>query len=386
MRITVVSPHLPTPAFPMRGVRHSEQLRLFAEAGHTVRAVVPLPWVPWRHPPQEELDGTVAVAHPRYLSIPAGVLGDGPLLGADAGIAIERRLFARAAASELGRPDVVLAHSATSPGGLLGQLGRAAFVVTLHDNELFELAPRNDTIRRIVALTLRRADCAVYVSETLRQHGLRLAGPHDNRVIPIGIDTFDDLRATAPRGFTISCVSRLIARKRVDRLIRAFGRLAAEQPDARLVVVGEGPDRGALEGLTRTLALGGKIDFVGQLDRRATLEHIAGSSVMALPSVQESLGAVYLEAMSLGVPALATAGEGIAAYIEHGVDGILVPAGDDERLFAELRALSRDPERARRIGVAGRRRFLASGPSWRANVVAYLELFDDLRRTRGGAS
>ena len=66
--------------------------------------------------------------------------------------------------------------------------------------------------------------------------------------------------------------------------------------------------------------------------------------------------------MSLGVPALATAGEGISAYIEHGVDGILVPPDDDERLYLEICALALDPDRARRIGAAGRRRFAGQRP------------------------
>jgi glycosyltransferase involved in cell wall biosynthesis len=386
MRITVVSPHLPTPAFSMRGVRHSEQLRLFAEAGHAVRAVVPLAWAPWRHPPREELDGGVVVSHPRYFSFSLANRQQSPGLVGEAKVALDRLLFARAAERRLDRPDVVLAHSATFPGGLLGRLGGASFVVTLHDNELFELAPESDLVRRLVARTLQQADCAVYVSEVLRQHGLSVAGPHENRVIPIGIDTFDDLERAVPSRFTICCVTRLISRKRVDRLIRAFGRLAAERPETRLVVVGDGPERRPLESLARTLRLEDKIDFTGQLDRRAALTQIARSSVMALPSVMESLGAVYLEAMSLGVPALATAGEGIAAYIENGIDGILVPAGDDQQLHAELRALARDPERAKRIGDAGRRRFLASGPSWRANVAAHLALFDELRRKRREAA
>ena len=105
-------------------------------------------------------------------------------------------------------------------------------------------------------------------------------------------------------------------------------------------------------------------------------------SVMALPSVRESLGAVYLEAMSLGVPALGTRGEGIEEHIEHGVSGILVPPGDDAALLAELRALAADPDRASRIGEAGRRRFLAGPFSWRANVQAYLALFEELVERR----
>ena len=103
---------------------------------------------------------------------------------------------------------------------------------------------------------------------------------------------------------------------------------------------------------------------------------------MALPSVRESLAGVYLESMSLGVPALGTRGEGIEEHIEHGVDGILVPPDDDDALLAELRALAADPNRARRIGEAGRRRFLASPFTWRASAEAYLALFEELLRGR----
>jgi glycosyltransferase involved in cell wall biosynthesis len=387
MRIAVVSPHLPTPAFPMRGVRHSEQLRAFARAGHAVRGVVPLPWAPGRGAPAAERDGEIEIAHPRYLRVPPRWRRRAPVAGA--GLALEQWAFSAAARAALDRPalrpEVVLAHSAILPGGLVGRTGGAQLVVTMHDHELYELAPHGAWARRLLVQALRGADAVVYVSETLRAQGLALAGPHEARVVPIGIDTFDDLRAQPPAGgFTICCVTRLIPRKRVDRLIRAVGRLASELPQVRLRIAGDGPERQALVRLTSTLGLQEKIDFLGELDRRAALDEMARSSVMALPSVMESLGAVYFEAMSLGVPVLATAGEGIAAYIQSGVDGILVGAGDDEQLHAELRGLALDPARAQRIGAAGRQRFLASGPTWQANVASHLQLFDQLlRKTRG---
>src|SRR5438445_13183631 len=125
----------------MRGVSHDEQLRLFAEAGHDVSAVVPLPssprrWLAGVRIPDEERDGAVVVAHPRYPRVPRFLRG--------AGHALERRLFARAAATALAAgvaaPDVVLAHSGSLPGALLGQsrrhIGGAAFVVSLYDHEL----------------------------------------------------------------------------------------------------------------------------------------------------------------------------------------------------------------------------------------------------------
>jgi glycosyltransferase involved in cell wall biosynthesis len=382
MRIAVVSPNLPTPALPMRGVTHNEQLRLFAEAGHDVRGVVPLPWSPraWlagTPAPDEERDGPVVVAHPRYPRVPRSLRS--------LGRRIERRFFARAAAAALGTaafpPDVVLTHSVSLPGGLLGRIGGAAFVVTLHDHELYEWT-QSALSREAIVRTLRGADCAVYVSEALRRHGIRLAGLHRTRVIPIGIELYSGLSTIPPGSFTVCTVTRLIARKQVDRLIRVFARLASERPDARLVIVGDGPERPALDRLVRALGIEGLVEMTGALDARGARERMSRASVMALPSVLESLGAVYLEAMSLGVPALGTRGEGIEEHIDHGVSGILVPSGDDDALLAELRALAAHPDRARAIGEAGRRRFLAGPFSWRANVQAYLALFEELSRGR----
>lgn len=383
MRIAVVSPHLPTQALPMRGVSHDEQLRLFVEAGHEVRAVVPLPWSPRRWLagaaiPDEERDGAVVVTHPRYPRVPRFLRG--------AGHALERRLFSRAAAHALtagvAAPDVVLAHSVSLPGALLGRLGRAVFVAALHDHELYELAPHSALARQAIVRALRGADCAVYVSEALRRHGLSLAGLHRSAVIPIGIETYSGLSVAWPECFTVCTVTRLIARKRVDRLIRAFARLAAERPDARLVIVGDGPEHPALARLVRGLGIEGLVELTGALDARAARERMSRSSVMALPSVRESLGAVYLEAMSLGVPSLGTRGEGIEEHIDHGVSGILVPPDDDDALLEELRALAAHPDRARGIGEAGRRRFMAGGYSWSTNAQAYLALFEDVLRGR----
>jgi teichuronic acid biosynthesis glycosyltransferase TuaC len=385
MRIAVVSPHLPTRALPMRGVSHDEQLRLFVEAGHEARAVVPLRrslrrWLAVAPIPDEERDGAVVVAHPRYPWVPRFLRG----------ATLERRLFARAAATALtaggAAPDVVLAHSASLPGALLGQsrrqIGGAAFVVSLYDHELYDLAPASAIVRQGIVRTLKSADCAVYLSEALRRYAIDLAGPHRHVVIPLGIATFVPPAAVGPQGFTVCTVTRLIARKRVDHLIGAFARLAAERPDARLVIVGDGPERPALDQLVRALGIQGVVELTGALDARGAQERMARASVMALPSVRESLGAVYLEAMALGVPALGTRGEGIEEHIDHGVSGILVPPGDDEALLAELRALAADPDRARRIGEEGRRRFLAGPFSWRANAQAYLALFEELSRGR----
>jgi len=381
MHIAVVSPHLPTPAMPMRGLSHDEQLAVFAEAGHHVRAVVPVAWSPRRwlagtRIPEEERDGAVVVAHPRYPRVPRCMRGR----------SLERHLFARAAATALAAgeaaPDVVLAHSASLPGGLIGRVGGARFVVALYDHELYDVAPHSATAREAIARALRSADCVVYVSEALRRHGISVAGPHRTVVIPIGIKPYPELSAVWPEHFTVCTVARLIARKRVDQLIRVFARLAGERPDVRLVIVGDGPERPALARLVRALGIVDLVEMTGALDARSARERLSRASVMALASVRESLAAAYFEAMSLGVPALGTRGEGIEEHVDHGIDGILVPPDDDAALLAELRALAADPDRARRIGAAGRRRYLAGSFTWRASAEAYLALFTELTRDR----
>ena len=371
MRIAVVSPQLPTVALPMRGVTSFEPLRLFAAAGHDVRGVVPVPWSR-RSLPDVERDGPVVVAHPRYPRVPR------------VWRRLERALFARAAARALGDHDVVLAYSATLPGGLLDRVGRggARFVVSMLDHELYDWAPADAFVRTSVARTLREADAVIYLSAALQRSGVALAGPHRSAVIPLGVDAYPQLTAAPPPRFTICCVTRLIARKRVDALVRAFARLRADGTDARLVIVGDGPERAALTRLVAALGLGPEVELTGALDGRAARARMAAASVMALPSVRESLGVVYLEAMSLGVPVIATQGEGIAEHVEHGVSGILVPPGDDDTLLHELRRLAAEPERARRIGAAGRGRFAAGRFTWTDHARAYLDLFEALLRGR----
>jgi glycosyltransferase involved in cell wall biosynthesis len=261
-------------------------------------------------------------------------------------------------------------------------MGAALFVVALWDHELYELAPESATAREAMAQTLRRADCAVYVSEALRREGLRVAGPHRTAVIPTGIKLYPDMSVVWPERFTVCTVARLVARKRVDRVVRAFARLLGERPDARLVIVGDGPERPALDRLVRALGIGGAVELTGALDARAARVRMSDATVMALPSVRESLAGAYLEAMSLGVAALGTRGEGIEEHIEHGVSGLLVPPDDDDALLGELRALAADPGRARRIGEAGRRRFVAGRFSWQASGERYMQLFDELLRGR----
>jgi glycosyltransferase involved in cell wall biosynthesis len=212
--------------------------------------------------------------------------------------------------------------------------------------------------------------------------GLEAAGPHQACVIPLAIDVYDDLRPRRAVGFTVSTAARLVERKKIHVLIEAFAAFLREVPGARLVVIGEGPERPRLERLAAQLGAAQAIRFTGHVAHREVVTRIAESNVFMLPSIRESLGTVYFEAMSQGVPVVGTVGEGIADFIADGEDGFLVPPDDPAPLVRVMRALHATPGLSRRIADAGRVRFERSGVRWVDSVSAHLALFERLIQNR----
>jgi glycosyltransferase involved in cell wall biosynthesis len=141
-------------------------------------------------------------------------------------------------------------------------------------------------------------------------------------------------------------VARLTARKGIDTVIAALGGLlAAERPEARLVVVGDGPDRPRLEGLAATLPPG-TVRFTGEVPRDDVGRWMAAADALALCSGYEGLSHVLLEAMAAGLPVVVSDVGGNKALVRDGHDGLVVPSGDVEgtrRGWADVLA---DGERA----------------------------------------
>jgi glycosyltransferase involved in cell wall biosynthesis len=137
-------------------------------------------------------------------------------------------------------------------------------------------------------------------------------------------------------------------------LIRAFARIADEFADVDLLLAGDGPLRPSLEQLTADLRLVKRVHFLGiRSDIAAVLQ---AGSVFALTSVSEAASLTLLEAMATGLPAVVTDVGGNSEIIRDGREGLLVPRGDVEACAQALRRLFREPEQARAMGLAGRRR------------------------------
>src|SRR5208282_1782210 len=129
---------------------------------------------------------------------------------------------------------------------------------------------------------------------------------------------------------------------------RALAVLRPRHPTLRYSIVGDGPERHALEVLSARLGVADRVDFHGQLEPAAALARARSASVFVMPSTEEAFGTAYIEAMAAGVPAIGCRGEPGPEEIAAAGDGfLLVPPGDIERLTQRIDELLSDPHRLR---------------------------------------
>lgn len=153
-------------------------------------------------------------------------------------------------------------------------------------------------------------------------------------------------------------VARLVRQKRVDRALRASGRLLKEFPDMVHVVVGDGPERNQLERMAGELGWGDRVLFTGAVPPMSPelFDLYSAASAFVLPSVGEGMGNVFIEAGAFALPCLGVADGGVSECIEDGRTGLLARPDDVEDLSAKLRYLLKDAARARQMGEAARDR------------------------------
>ena len=174
---------------------------------------------------------------------------------------------------------------------------------------------------------------------------------------------------------TVLFVGRLVERKGVTHLVEAVAQLADRR--ARLVIVGDGPERPRLEARARELGIADRVEFRGRISDADLRTAYQRAGVFVLPAVLDSrgdtegLGVVLLEAMNYGVPVIASNIGGIVDIVVDQETGLLVPPADAAALASALDSVLRDPARSRRLGEAGRRR-LTEQFSWDA-ILAKME-------------
>ena len=263
--------------------------------------------------------------------------------------------------------DLIHAHyavpHATSAWLAKEMLERPAFriVTTLHGTDI-TLIGQDPSYRPITEFSIRKSDGVTAVSEYLRCETVRHFGlPEDRiRVIPNFVDLDRYKRDAYPchrskfslEGESIvTHISNFRSVKRIDDVVHIFERIAKRLP-ARLLLVGDGPERVKAQQIAEEAGITERVLFLGK--QTSVAELLACSDLFLLPSQHEAFGLVALEAMACGVPVVATRIGGIPEVVSHGESGYLAPVGDVEAMAAASLELLEDPERWRRASAAAR--------------------------------
>jgi glycosyltransferase involved in cell wall biosynthesis len=342
----------------------------------------PVRLLPFRYAPREDwaLWGYAQSLEADHRLRPAAYLL-APLVA----LALRRALSARMLER---RYDVVHVHWLVPNAVLVDDIVRAhgaPLVVSLHGSDVF-VAERLAPARALARRSLRRAGAVTACSADLARRVVALGAPAARtRTVPYGVDVHDfaprapdpGLRrrlGASPEGFLVLAFGRLVEKKGFVHLVEA----AARTGGIEVVIAGEGDLRRELEDRARALAA--PVRLVGALDRATMAAALAEADVVVVPSVVDRAGNVdglpnaLLEGLACGRPVIASTAGGIPDVVVDGVNGVLVPAGDESALAQALRRLIREPATRERLGQEARRRAIET-LSWEAAARRFEESY-----------
>jgi glycosyltransferase involved in cell wall biosynthesis len=266
------------------------------------------------------------------------------------------------------RPDLIHAHGAKA--GAVGRLARLAtpripLVFTPHNfsfTNYFASRAEQATYRAVETALAPLTSLVLCVCEAERRVATKLLPSSRTRVVHNGIEPFaalahdPSLTALRDRGPVLCAVTEFHPAKGVETLIEAMPAILHHQPAATLLVAGEGRLRARLEERIEGLGLGESVRLLGQVEDITTV--YAASDLFVQPSWSESFPYAMLEAMSVGLPIVATDVGGVSEAVVDGATGVLVPSRDPSALADAVVSLLAEPGRAESLGRAARDRAL----------------------------
>lgn len=244
---------------------------------------------------------------------------------------------------------------------LTSALSGIPFSFTMHGPDIFY-----EPERWRIDAKIARATFVACISDFCRSQAMLFSDPvHWSKlhIVHCGIDPALYTRDTDPTpGAHLVLIGRLAAVKGVPVLLDALAALT-DIPGLRLTLVGDGPDRAALEAQARARGINHLVTFAGYKSSTEVAAILKSADALVLPSFAEGLPVVLMEAMATGLPVIATTIAGIPELVRDGENGRLVPPGNVAALAAAIRDLLSDPARARAMGRAGQSRVRADHDS-----------------------
>lgn len=211
-------------------------------------------------------------------------------------------------------------------------------------------------------------DRMLFVSEAVRQEAVRYALKPENELILVGngIETtrFSQFATNTtkvrakygiqPDELLVGNIGRLVDNKGIDTFLQAAAIVLQQLPNVRFIVGGDGPLRGELEELARSLGISDSVQFIGFLpDAEDVMKFMSCLDVFVLPTRREGLGLVFLEAMSLQRPVVGSRISPVTEVVKDGETGILAPVDNPEAFAQAILTLLKNPDLRQQMGAAG---------------------------------
>ena len=281
---------------------------------------------------------------------------------------------------------VVAAFGSAAPLGLLSasmkRAGVKKTVALTHGHEVWwaKVFPFNLAMRRIASTVdtltylgnFTQSAIARAISRKSAQQMVRIAPGIDvEHFSPVNSDKLRKELGLEGKKVIVS-VGRLVHRKGQDHLIESLPEIVKRVPNAHLLMVGKGPYLDHLAKLVAVNNLENHVSFIGRIQYAELPQFICVGDVFAMPSRSrlaglevEGLGIVYLEASSCGLPVVAGSSGGAPDAVIQGVTGVVVDGTDNVEIAEAIISLLNDPDKAKRMGAAGRQWIIES---WRWEI------------------
>jgi len=281
--------------------------------------------------------------------------------------------------------DLIHAHYA-SPCGVIALLARhwmkVPVVLSIHGADVTYTAKQNPLSAAVIRWVFRNVDAIIANSTWTAKQIVRYGGNPDKVQIvrlggnpPKGGEFGNALPPRPDDVVLLLSVGYLEERKGHAYVLRALRELRQKGYNVYYKIVGDGPQKKALETLTRELGLADMVSFEGYKSHAEVWPYFAECDIFVLPSWNEAFGIVYIEALALGKPVIGCEGEGGPEDLKALGDCIeLVKPRDVESLVSALQCLIENPQRRRQMGEIGRR-IVEEYFTWERNAVDTMRIY-----------
>ncbi len=260
--------------------------------------------------------------------------------------------------------DLIHAHWIIPQGWIASILKRTLktkYITTAHAGDVFPL--KKGFLKAFGKKSIKYSDFCTANSNYTKSKLNSILKPKNLEVIPMGVDLhlfsgkkkLDVKRRYGIKGKLILSVGRLAEKKGLTYLISALHLLKNKFPDIRLLIIGDGPEKGNLMRQVNSLGLGNRVIFTGKIKNDLLPSYYASADIFVLPSIitkngdTEGLGVVLLEAISSGTPVIASNVGGIPDIVKDGKTGLLVSQKNPKQLATAISKLLSNPELSRRL-------------------------------------